>query len=142
MSYQVIMLRSDATGNLVIEKEYRTQIPMKVIAYLALIEKRDWILFRDSPHNMFGEFIYHNLSYYSELAPYISRNNCQFEFVYEYITDSSELLHTIYYHNDIEISREEYLLYTYRKYYVERWIMVDLASNKALVFFECEYIPS
>ena len=141
MSCRVIMFRSDATATYTIRKEYTTQIPLEMITQLALIEKRDWPLFRDSTYNMFGEFIYRNLAHYPSLTGYISNGNYKFEFIYQYITDHSEILHTAYYQNDTPITEHQYLLYTYRKYYFERWIMVDPDSNKTLIFFECEHIP-
>lgn len=141
MSYKVIMFRSDATATYTIHKEYITQVPIEIIAQLALIEKRDWPLFRVSPYNMFGEFIYRNLSHYPELIGYISKSNFKFEFIYEYLTDHSELIHTTYYCDDIPITEYDYLLYTYRKYYFERWSMIDSECNKTLIFFKCEYMP-
>ena len=139
MSYIVIMSRSDKSASFRLQKEYITEIPTNVIMYLTHIEKRDWSLFRDSPYNMFGSFIYHNLSRYPELIPYINKQNCSFEFIYEYITDQAESVCTKYYYNDIVISEEEYLLHTQNTYYLERWTMTEPSSHKFFIFFECEY---
>ena len=142
MSYKVIMSQSDESGTLKLQKEYITEIPLKVIMQLAHIEKRDWPLFRDSPYHMFGRFIYHHLSHYPELIPYITKHNCNFEFIYEYITDQTTSVYTKYYHNGLEISHEEYLLHTHNTYYFERWSMSALHSHVAFIFFECEYTPA
>lgn len=136
------MSRSDNSDSFRLQKEYVTKIPIKVIMYLTHIEKCDWPLFRDSPYNMFGRFIYHNLHRYPELIPYINKQNCNFEFIYEYITDQAVPIHTKYYYNDLEISEEEYLLHTQNTYYLERWIMTEPFSHKFLIFFECKYNPT
>ena len=140
MSYKVIMFRSDNDNEYMFYNEYVTQIPMNVISQLALIEKRDWILFRDSPYHMFGEFIYRNLAHYPKLAAYINKNNYKFEFIYEYVSDHSELLHTTYYRHETPIDKDTYLVSTDHKDYLERWIMIDPGSCKALLFFECNFV--
>jgi hypothetical protein len=135
------MFRTDAEDIYTMSKEYITQVPMELAVQLTLIEKRDWPLFRDSSYNMFGEFIYRNLYRYPQLKDHISKTNYKFEFIYEYLTDNSMLLHTTYYSGNQHISEAEYLLHTYRKYYFERWIIVDCDLDKTLIFFECEYVP-
>ena len=139
MAFRVTMYRTDEHNRNTLYKEYLTKIPIEVIIQLTLIEKRDWLLFRDSGYNMFGEFIYRNLSRYPSLKGHIQRNNYRFEFIYEYITDHSQVLNTTYYHNDSKISKEQYLLFTSHKYYSEHWTIIDPVSPKAFIFFQCEY---
>jgi len=112
---------------------------METIHYLTYIEKRDWNLFRDSPHYMFGHFIYHNLNRYPKLKSSINKNNCHFEFIYEYLTDQSELVDTICYYNGLPITESDYKLYAYYKDYRETWVMIEPKSCKTLLFFEYEH---
>lgn len=141
MANKVIMFKSDFTDTYRMQKEYDSKIPIEIMMQLALIEKHDWPLFRESPYSMFGEFIYHNLSNYPKLKGYINKHNYKFEFNYELITDYSNPIHTSCFHHDTAITEDTFSLNMYRKNYLERWVMIDSISNKTLIFFDykCEF---
>ncbi len=142
MSYLVIMTRINQFGTLNVRKEYSCPIPLNIIKEIALIEKREWRKFCFAPYYGLGKFIATHLDTYQSLKPYISLKTKAFDFTYQYLCDCSVSIQSIYISNDVEISEAEYHHVYSKQYYFEQWSVLDLETNKTLIFFEYEHLPS
>ncbi len=142
MLHTVMCLKSCEQEDLIYKAIYKTTIPLTIIRELTLIEKRDWILFRDSPYPMFGHFIYHNLHRYPQLKNYITKESCHFEFIYEFITDQASLEAILCYAHGKRISLQNYKTSVHRKPYHERWLIVDAPTHHTLIFFDFDFLAT
>ncbi|PHV71929.1 hypothetical protein CS063_00155 [Sporanaerobium hydrogeniformans] len=141
MLHTVICLKSYASESIVLKKIYKTALPLAIVRELALIEKRDWVLFRDSSYSTFGHFIYHYLPHYPILKNYINKSNSNFEFIYEFITDQSYLDATLCYAHGQRISFKSYKKSVHKKAFHERWLMIDGVTQHTLIFFDYDFNP-
>ncbi|ADZ84700.1 hypothetical protein [Cellulosilyticum lentocellum] len=142
MSNLIVMTRTSKSQTLLMHKEYICPLPLNIIEEIALIEKSEWHQFCFAPYYGLGKFIASHLDIYHNLKPYISFETKAFDFTYQYVSDCSTPLYSVYTFNDTNLSESEYHTLCYQQYYLEQWTMFNLRTEEVFVFFEYEHFPS
>ena len=139
MNYNLLMTRYHEESGLLLTHKYLTIIPLKVILLLLHIEKKDWQIYYEKPYRGLGNYILYHIDQYPELKPYITKTNCNFEFVYEYLTQYATLVKTDFSKANKPINKAIYYEEAACTSYKESWLITDASHLTSYTFFECCY---
>ncbi|MBP3887807.1 MAG: hypothetical protein J6F30_09240 [Cellulosilyticum sp.] len=138
MKYNLMMSRYHEESNILLTQKYATAIPLKVILTLLHIEKNDWQIYYEPPYQGLGNYILCHIDDYPILKPYISKSNCRFEFVYEWLIQYAQSVDLSFSKNNVSISLSTYYKETSHSSYKETWTLTNPTGLTHYTFFECD----